>query len=197
MMKEIWKNITTHPGYQVSNLGRVRSIDRILTRRNRWGVITKNKHKGKILKTRKPCGTCRYEMVSLGVGPKLFVHRLVASEFCDNPLKNPQVNHINANILDNRACNLEWVTSSENMRHARTVGGLKNYHGSNIHNCRINEEKAFEVKTVILKNVNLGNGEIAKLTGVPSYIVYKIRNNKTWRHINVEGWEEYKKTRLR
>jgi hypothetical protein len=48
---------------------------------------------------------------------KFYLQRLVAYEFIDNPENKPTVNHINNNILDNRVCNLEWSTMSEQNKH--------------------------------------------------------------------------------
>lgn len=66
-----------------------------------------------------------YKIVGLThMGPqKMFlVHRLVAAEFVENPLKENTVNHINAIKTDNRACNLEWCNMKHNMQHAAKLG---------------------------------------------------------------------------
>lgn len=59
---------------------------------------------------------------SHGHNKKFLVHRLVAIEHIPNPDDKPQVNHKNLIKDDNRAENLEWMTSAENLQHARTNG---------------------------------------------------------------------------
>ena len=75
-------------------------------------------------------GYFRVELWSGGRGQKVSVHRLVAQAFVENPHGKPQVNHLDGDKLNNAACNLEWVTQSENQRHAYEVGLQKGYHVS-------------------------------------------------------------------
>ena len=185
-MKEIWKKVVNKNGYEVSNLGRVRSVNRIvLVKRKNKNVSIK--YPGKILKQKKPSNKCRYYMVNLGYD-RVFVHRIVAMSFVNNEHNKPQVNHINANILDNRACNLEWVTPKENMDHARKLGGLKDFHGSRIHCSLITEDTAREIKQLMVSRPELTNRNIQRLTGVPDYIIFKIRYGMSWGRVYVKGW---------
>lgn len=114
-MSEIWKSIEGYEGYyEVSNYGRVRSVDRTLTYSN--GYLAK--HKGRILKgeTDKK-GYKRVRLSKNDKTKKFQVHRLVAMAFIPNPENKKFVNHIDENSSNNRLDNLEWVTGSENMRH--------------------------------------------------------------------------------
>jgi hypothetical protein len=112
---EIWKDIEGYEGlYQVSTEGRVRSLDRVIKRRNHYNLTLKGKLKPLHLDKK------GYQRVQLSKESKLKtfkVHRMVAMAFIDNKLNKPQVNHIDAIKHNNNIKNLEWVTNSENQKH--------------------------------------------------------------------------------
>ena len=121
---EIWKDIAGYEGlYQVSNLGRVKSLDRDVI--DKTGRIQHKK--GRIISQRKRRKHADYLSVNLYQGNSLVVytvHRLVAIAFVPNPESKPQVNHIDENPENNQAVNLEWVTPQENMHHKNLMGRI-------------------------------------------------------------------------
>lgn len=114
---EIWKPVKGYEGlYEVSNLARVRSLDRTVIAPNNY-VICEKHHKGKILKQWKING---YYSVNLCVNDKRHptsVHRIVAEAFLPNPQNYPVVNHKDEDKTNNMPDNLEWCTQKYNVRY--------------------------------------------------------------------------------
>ena len=114
--KKFGKILNGYEGiYQVSNLGRIKSLDRRVkdNRRERYQNL-----KGKQLKfTDNGRG---YQLVFLTKESKRinkYVHRLVAETFIPNPKNLPEVNHKDLNKSNNCIDNLEWITNADNKRH--------------------------------------------------------------------------------
>lgn len=127
---EVWKDISGFEGmYQVSSVGRVRSLSRYINRKDGY----KQFHKGKILKA--TLSTNGYYMIHLGRDSIYTVHRLVAEAFIPNPDNLPCVNHKDENKLNNTVDNLEWITSRDNLLYSnvwkRAVKTRNNLVGEN------------------------------------------------------------------
>ena len=115
MEKEVWKNIVGYEGlYQVSNYGRVRSIDRYVN--SKWG--NQYIRKGKILNPGyNKSGHSHVVLCKSGKHQQCYIHRLVAEAFIPNPNDYPIINHKDENPANNAVWNLEWCTQEYNLHY--------------------------------------------------------------------------------
>lgn len=124
MTEEIWKDIEGYENlYQVSNMGRVRSLDR-------WVSTVDGKkqlYKSKILTSQ--YNEHGYNQICLsknGTTKTHKLHRLIAKAFLPNPENKPCIDHINTIRTDNRVENLRWCTHSENLSNSITKNRKSN-----------------------------------------------------------------------
>lgn len=141
-MKEIWKPVNIKKGiyskfYKVSNLGKVKSMDRYITQKN--GVL--RRCKSTVLKPRdNENGYLQVTLCMNGIRSSEYIHRIVAEAFIPNLNNLPCIDHLNGIKYDNRKINLEWCTYSEN--NSRSVkSGLsptrgKKPNSKSVINCR-------------------------------------------------------------
>ena len=178
-MNEEWKPVPGFEGfYEVSDNGRVRSIDRVVTSSDSrtWT------QPGKIL----TCGEHHnggYSTVVLCKNNKprvWLVHRLVAAAFLPNPDDLPEVNHIDGRKRNNPATNLEWVKRQANINHAVSAGLINN-------KGVLNQQAILSEETVLRARAMRAEGQssraIASATGITRRNLQNILSRTSWKHI--------------
>ena len=158
--REKWRDIKGYEGlYQVSNLGRIKSLPKKIKMRNQYTEIEM------ILKPVKD--KYGYYHITLckekEKNKSRQIHRLVAETFIPNLQNKPQINHINGIKTDNRIENLEWVTAKENTQHMLKLGLKKNFRRKKINQYDLegNFIKQWNSMTLASKCIGLtGNSHI-------------------------------------
>lgn len=181
MNEIVWKDIQGYEGlYQVSCSGLVKSLERINNQNHRIKeCFIKPTKAGKGYLKAKLCK---------GKDTKCFyIHRLVASAFCQKPTSANQVNHIDGNKANNFARNLEWITAKGNVQHA-LVKGLIPWIGAGSHYAKLTEEKVAEILTLLRKG-EITATAIAKQFNVSNGCISMIANGKTWKYTGASNIE--------
>ena len=172
----IWKDINNYEGlYAVSNTGEVKSYPK------KKGSF----HKLETLLTLsvKRNGYLQAALSKDNKVRHVLVHRLVAIHFLPNPDALPQVNHINGIKTDNRSENLEWVTSSDNLKHSYKIG-LQRQDGEYHATKKLNWEKVRLIRTLHANGVDTHT--LSNQFGVHSGHINSIIANKFWKEKKFE-----------
>lgn len=180
-MKEIWKDIKDYEGlYQVSNLGKIKSLERIVEYDTPpYKHTVKEKLRSLSIKNN------GYLFVSLykdNKGKNFHIHRLVAEAFIDNIKNKATVNHIDSDKTNNNVSNLEWATQSENNKHAYKVGARKPLAADKCTFTKTTEKQVLEMRKLYATG-NYSYKELATLYNLSYDGVWAIIKRKRWKHI--------------
>jgi len=173
--EEIWKDIIGYEGiYQVSSHGRIKRI-----KPGKGAVV------GRILKICPDTnGYAQLNLYNEGEINHVQVHRLVAQAFLTCPSGNHQVNHKNGDPLDNRVSNLEWVTPSQNLKHAyrvlgRNTGGA---HGEKAPSAKLTANQVRKIRSLYASG-KYTLTILGEMFGVTFQAIHYCVQRKTWKHI--------------
>jgi hypothetical protein len=173
MKEEIWKSIASlDHKYEVSDLGNVRPAQ--------------GRYKDKVLKdyVNYPCNI-NYNFVEVHIDGKKKakrIHRLVAEVFCNNPNNYPIVMHLDNNIRNNSASNLQWGTLAMNSQQMINEGRGNKSKGSKHYLSKLTEEIVLEIKQkYIPRKYTLT--KLAKEYGVSFSLIGHVVNNRNWTHV--------------
>lgn len=172
MENEIWKEVVGYEGlYAVSNMARVQSIKY----RSGKNVQFLSQH----------CNSKKYYRVGLtkyGVQKGKYVHILVAQAFLGDKPNGFECNHKDGDKSHNYLHNLEYITPTENSRHAWQNGLIKPPLGERNPACKLTAEKVLEIRRKYAEGVG-GLSSLGREYGVHHGMIYLIVNRKKWKHI--------------
>ena len=171
---EIWRDICGYEGlYKVSNFGRVKSLHCGREKLLKAGVSN--------------TGYANMSLTKTKTKKNFHVHALVAGAFLPNPEGKRELNHIDGNKTNNRVENLEWITGSENTRHAIQNGQLKIKKGSQCRFAKLTDEQVRYIRRVYIpRHHEFGQLALARRFNVSSSTIYEIISGKYYATPEVE-----------
>ena len=188
-LHEKWVDIKNFEGfYQISNMGRVRSLNRYVKWRGKLKLVI-----GKILKSCKDKYGYLYVCLVKNKRRKQgVIHRLVAQHFIENPNNYPAVNHIDRNKFNNNIENLEWCSNQMNSFHYWKTNEKKIYpttistdhllKSSKKLRKKLDESQVIKIREMYYSG-KFTQGEIASEFGISRRYLGDIVNRKYWKHV--------------
>lgn len=178
---EEWRTIPGYEGqYEASSFGRVRSLDRVITYRNRWGTMTSYHKPGRILRPETNNHRGGYRYVNLHDGGQRLrrVAGLVASAFLGPRPLGKQVRHLNGTSSDDRLSNLQYGTPAENAADKELHGTATRgeTHVSSV----LSEEDVRHIRSL---RGELTQNAIGLQYQISQQHVANIQLNKRWAHV--------------
>ena len=177
---ELWKPIEGFPDYEISNMGRVKSLDRTIKYINNGIRFVK----GKILKPGKDKDGYFYVNLMLKKKPATIkIHSLVIGRFGESkPTPKHECNHIDGVKQNNWNSNLEWLTHAENMNHAKEAGLCPSQKGDLNGNCKLSENKVNQIRK-LYSSGEYTYKQLCDKFEISLSVIGNIITFKTWGHL--------------
>lgn len=167
--------------YCVSNFGRVKTLERLVPFRNRWGETSKQRRPGRILRlAATEFGHLAVNLTSGSKRKRVLVHRLVCEAFngpC--PSDKQHCAHWDGDPTNNRPENLRWATVAENAADTKRHGNLRQGEQSNL--SRLCEAEVLEIREKAKRGASAK--ALAKEYRMTDVGIRKIINRENWKHI--------------
>lgn len=176
---EIWRPVQGYEGtYQVSDQGRVRSLDRTISTDGRWGKMKRELHGGILRHLKHTGGYLRVTLWHNGAFKNHYVHKLVLEAFVGPRPNGKQVAHNDGDKANNRLSNLRWASPSENQldREGHGTGKI----GRAKYQQRTGLDLARIIRRVyLMADVNIST--LAEWFDMPRTTIADVVNNKVWK----------------
>lgn len=177
---EEFRDVPNYEGiYQVSDLGRMKSLSRTVRLPSR---NLDRRLKEKIMSLSLKNGYPQISLHKERVATVSNVHILVGNVFIENPHNLPFLNHKNGIKTDSRKINLEWCTHLENMQHAFKTGLVPN--GERNHKAKLTDEQVKIIKRLFRINPKTNQRAISRKLNISPSVVNAIYKGRKWKYIN-------------
>lgn len=164
---------------EITRCGKVRSVERMVrSRYNSQRRMPTRELSPFVLNSGYPAIQVRFD----GKRKNVLLHRMLAEAFIPNPMGKPCINHIDGNKANFNLSNLEWVTHSENIRHALSAGLMNapsSGPGDKSPAAKLTWEQVDHIRALI--NLGATQASVARRFGISKGAVGFIARNETWR----------------